>query len=218
MKMHTILILMILTTIANTIAQTSVPQTGGIILEGSSQKQPAQGATAQNPITSTQITPQLPRQFTTAPNEVICFVFFVMTLIVVAGTGSLARVLRLDKDWTFADAISGSDGKPSISRLIAFLGFIVMISLILGIGYSSLWVFLVTGQLPNLSGATTFLLACSGLFAPYLANQVGLALGPPLPTPQPLAPVVLQTANSAIQLGAQAVPIAAFGRPIRPGS
>jgi hypothetical protein len=159
-----------------------------------------------------------PAQRTTpAPNAVFVSVFAAMTLVALMGFLFLGRILRQDKDWTFADAMSGADGKPSASRLIAFLGFLVIVAVILGISYSTIWVFLETGQLPVLSGATTFLLACAGLFTPYLANQIGIAVSPAA-AQQGLAPVVVQTANSVQPLNPSGVPAISFGAPVRPGS
>ena len=132
--------------------------------------------------------------FSPAPEKIVWFIFGMMTFLLAGSMLGISKVLRHDRDWSFADAVSAADGKASSSRLIAFLGFIVMITVILGIGYSSLWIFLQTGQLPSLTGATTFLAACAALFAPYMANQIGMAIGGPVP-PQQLAPVVKQTAT-----------------------
>jgi hypothetical protein len=156
-----------------------------------------------------------PAKFVPAPDGVFWLVFATMTLIILVGVGAVARILRNDRDWSLADALSGSDGKPSSSRMIAFLGFLVLIAIIMGVGYSSLWVFLKTGQLPSLSGASTFLLACAGLFAPYFANQIGLAIGGQ-PSQTGLAPVVLQTASPTPAVNATGIPNVTFGAPVRP--
>jgi hypothetical protein len=141
------------------------------------------------------------------PDYVFWLVYGPMIAILVGGFIYVGKMLGKDRDWNFADAMSGADGKPSSSRLIAFIGMLVIVTVILGIGYSSLWVFLTTGTFPALSGVTTFLVACAGLFTPYLANQIGTAIGSPQPTS--LAPVVLQSASPTPNLvnaqGPQAV-------------
>jgi hypothetical protein len=206
-------VLLVSVAVAWPIAQTAVPPSGAPTVPPS--------ATPVGPVVPPVLTaPQgagtavTPLKYVSAPDEVLWFVFGVMTLILLGGIAALPKILGRDKDWTFADAMSGPDGKPSISRLIAFLGLLVMVVVILGIGYSSLWVFLKTGQLPSLSGATTFLVACAGLFAPYVANQIGLAFGGTTSTQ--LAPVVLQSLNSTPQMGLPNVPSVAFGAPMRP--
>ena len=159
-----------------------------------------------------------PTKFVPAPDVVYWIVFGAMTLVLCAGIGSLSRQLGRDRDWNLGDLMSGADGKPSASRMIAFLGFLVMTAIILGIGYSSLWVFLKTGQLPSLSGASTFLVACAGLFAPYFANQVGLAIGGPASTSPNLAPVVVQSSSPTLQMSPTGLPGVTFGAPVRPGT
>jgi hypothetical protein len=159
-----------------------------------------------------------PAKFLPAPDRVCWVIFGLMTSVLIFGVFISGRHLSADRDWNFGDLMSGADGKPSASRMIAFLGFLVMTTIILGIGYSSLWVFLKTGQLPSLSGASTFLLACAGLFTPYFANQVGLAIGSPSTTPSALAPVVVQSSSPNLQMSPTGVQSAIFGPPVRPGS
>jgi hypothetical protein len=159
-----------------------------------------------------------PVKFVPAEDGVCWAVFALMTFVLIFGVITLGGRLSRDRDWNFADVMSGADGKPSASRMIAFLGFLVMTVIILGIGYSSLWVFLKTGQLPSLSGASTFLLACSGLFTPYFANQIGLAIGSPSTTPTALAPVVVQSSSPTLQMSPTGAPAVTFGPPVRPSS
>jgi hypothetical protein len=195
-------------------------------------------AVAQAPVNGVQGTPttistntgsvaaQVPKQspdmasapkFSPATDSTFWVIFGAMSLVILAGITVFARVLKSDRDWSLADAMSGADGKPSTSRIIAFLGFLVMIAIILGIGYSSIWVFLKTGQLPSLSGASAFLAACAGLFAPYFANQLGLAIGGPSSSPQNVAPVVVQSSTPSFSLSPTGVPSTSFGAPVRPG-
>jgi hypothetical protein len=158
-----------------------------------------------------------PIKFIPASDRVCWVIIGLMTFILFFGVFICGRHLNNDKDWNFGDLMSGADGKPSASRMIAFLGFLVMTTIILGIGYSSLWVFLKTGQLPALSGASTFLVACAGLFTPYFANQVGLAIGSPSGATA-LAPVVVQSSMQNLQGGATGGAAITFGAPVRPGS
>ena len=177
---------------------------------------------AQTPLVENKAVPAAsttePAKFVPAPERVFWIVFGAMTLVLFAGIGSLSRQLGRDRDWNLGDLMSGADGKPSASRMIAFLGFLVMTAIILGIGYSSLWIFLKTGQLPSLSGASTFLVACAGLFAPYFANQVGLAIGGAASTSPSLAPVVVQSSSPTLQMSPTGTPGVSFGAPVRPGS
>lgn len=178
-----------------------------------------QNGTAKNP-TIPLLAPNNPgvTKFAATPTAVFWALFAAMTLILCVGLLAFVRTLTRDKDWSLADAMSGPDGKPSSSRLIAFLGFLVMVVVILGIGYSSIWAFLQTGQLPTLSGASTFLLACAGLFAPYFANQIGLAVGGPSPAQTTLAPVVVQSGIPTVQPGQVGPLSVTFGPPVPPGT
>ena len=78
--------------------------------------------------------------------------------------------------WSLKDALmddSATGGpKPSVSRLIALLGFAVIISIYLGIGYSLVFRLLSGGEVGDLSGLGTFLMGAAALFTPYLANQI----------------------------------------------
>jgi hypothetical protein len=179
--------------------------------------QPAQIPVVENKAVPPASTPE-PAKFVPAPDRVFWIVFGAMTLVLFAGIASLGRQLGRDRDWNLGDLMSGADGKPSASRMIAFLGFLVMTSIILGIGYSSVWAFLKTGQLPSLSGASTFLVACAGLFAPYFANQIGLAIGGTTANPTSLAPVVVQSSSPTLQMSPTGAPGVTFGPPVRPGS
>ncbi len=80
------------------------------------------------------------------------------------------------KNWSLKDALmddSANGGpKPSISRLIALLGFVVIISIYLGIGYSVIFRLLSGGAVGDLTGLGTFLVGAAALFTPYLANQI----------------------------------------------
>jgi hypothetical protein len=149
--------------------------------------------------------PQNPPKYDPAGPGVYFSIFGLMIAILSFGLIYAGLTLKGDKNWNLSDAMSGADGKPSSSRLIAFIGMVVMITVILGIGYSSLWVFLMTGVLPKLSDVTPFLVGCAGLFTPYLASQISTAFGAAQPTA--LAPVVVQTAaaNAPVQ-PAQPIP------------
>lgn len=197
------------------VAQSSQQPTSG----GAQAPAPVAGPANATPAPIQNTTPPAPpsAKFEPAPDGVFWTVFAVMIFVLGWGVLATGRHLERDRDWSLADLLSGADGKPSSSRLIAFLGSLVMIVIILGLGSTSLWVFLKTGQLPTLSGASTFLAASAGLFAPYFANQIGLAIGGGSATPKSLAPVVQQSASSALQLGPAGIPSVTFGPPTRPG-
>ncbi len=155
-------------------------------LLGSSVQNPAPPANAN--LVEQHSTPATSAGKYSAPsNAVFCAILASMTGAILVGIVLVGVRLRSDKDWTFAVAMSEADGKPSVSRLIAFLGLLIIVSLILGVGYSSLWVFLQAGQAPRLGGMSTFLLACAGLFTPYFANQIshmfGASIRPLIPSP-----------------------------------
>ena len=108
--------------------------------------------------------------------------------------------------WRLADALSeadtiGTNGAAaaprlvaSSSRLIAFLGLIVMLILFLGFGSIGVLHLLRTGQVPDLDKIAGYFVGGATLFLPYLANQAKeavSALGPkapekPDPTPPPV--------------------------------
>ena len=96
--------------------------------------------------------------------------------------------------WNLGDALSESEpvknkdgdilkdaaGNPvfakSASRLIAFVGFFVIIFWLMGLSIPTLYHFACTGEVPKLNDVSTFLLAQAGTFAPYIANKLVSAI------------------------------------------
>lgn len=60
---------------------------------------------------------------------------------------------------------------PSSSRLIAFLGMVVLLATFLAIGSVMVWTLGRTGQVSGIGDAQGFLWAGLAMFAPYLFNQ-----------------------------------------------
>lgn len=95
-------------------------------------------------------------------------------------------------DWTLAHALSEeseqitstTDGKTtqtvmvgSASRLIAFMGMLVIMAFFIGVGLWLLWRLLASGSVPpDLDKLLNFFYGGLVLFAPYLANQIKGAL------------------------------------------
>lgn len=97
---------------------------------------------------------------------------------------------------------------PSVSRLIALIGLLVIIVLILEIGYAAAWHLFVCGSVPDLGGIKGFLLAMAALFTPYIVNQIREMVSSPRPTaaqteiPAPAAanPKILSMHPAALQV------------------
>lgn len=112
--------------------------------------------------------------------------FFILSKIISALSNS---------KWSLADALSeeasvvslesdgkprlGADGKPimvtelraSSSRMIAFVGMVLILLMFLGFGIFSIFSFAKTGEMPKPDNIVNFLAAGMTLFAPYLVNQ-----------------------------------------------
>ncbi len=80
--------------------------------------------------------------------------------------GSIRR-LGMDSTWSLGKALS-DDGKPSASRLIAFLGLQAMLVLYIGGGQIAIWRLFQGLSAPDL---TNYFLVGLGLFAPYAVSQ-----------------------------------------------
>lgn len=94
-------------------------------------------------------------------------------------------ILRGLKGWSLSEALS-EDGKASISRLLALLGFSVIISIYLGTGCGVIFRILGGGAVTDLGSLGTFLAGGAALFTPYIANQIkgavnGVVNGPSSP-------------------------------------
>ena len=104
----------------------------------------------------------------------------VMTIFYIVAIRGTVGTLRRSNHWSLAEALQDTDQKPSSSRMIAFLGLLILMVLYMGIGYVAIWRLLNNEALPNVN---TFLLTGLSLFAPYAFNQLkafatGLTGGP----------------------------------------
>lgn len=121
--------------------------------------------------------------------------FFIIILMMVRGVllkyekFSLADVLSEEVSITLLDKDGvpvGEDGKPlaagaklvmvtvlrgSSSRVIAFMGMMVILLLFMGFGIFSLFIFATTEKIPNSENILYYLVGGSMLFVPYGANQ-----------------------------------------------
>ena len=127
------------------------------------------------------------------------FTYAVIGIVVIGAIVSMLLVraaLAAAKTWSLSDALSEDtevssivDGKPQInattnepvtvivmkastSRVIAFMGMLVLILMFVGFGSFALYGFAVSGTLPaSLDQVGKFLLAGMTLFAPYAVNK-----------------------------------------------
>jgi hypothetical protein len=122
---------------------------------------------------------------------------------------SILAILRALRKWSLAEALTEDTGngvfKASISRLIALLGFVVIICIYLGTGCSVIYRILGGGSIGDLGGLGTFLVGAAALFTPYLANQIkgaviGVANGP-TGSSQATAPVITAFSPKGVQSG-----------------
>lgn len=123
------------------------------------------------------------------------FVFFSMfpAILFLVFLLVVKKILQ-NNNWSLGDALSESEplkdqngavvndanGKPvfarSASRFMAFIGFFAIIVWIVGLSIPTLYRFACTGEVPDLSKVSTFLLAQAGIFAPYIANKLAAAI------------------------------------------
>ena len=110
------------------------------------------------------------------PEGLIPFVYIAMVgLLAAVLLTVLISVMRTGSEWTLAGALT-EEGKPSTSRLIAFLGFSVIIAIYYGIGLSLVYRLLTGQAIGDVTGLGTFLAGAAAVFAPYIANQVKAAV------------------------------------------
>lgn len=136
-----------------------------------------------------------------------------MFTLVFFGVITISIKLSKDSQWSIARALSDNsvvskqdpeDSKntiieqidlPSSSRLIAFLGMVVLLATFLGIGSVMIWTLGRTGQVSGMGDAQGFLWAGLSMFAPYLFNQSKEAIKSlgcnPTQTPPP-SPIAAQ--------------------------
>jgi len=156
-------------------------------------------ATALLTLASTPVWAQQPGSWT-APDKwfvylVIIIVLFgsLVTLLVIrtalsASNWSLAKALSEEAEVTAMKTDASGNTKPrldsskkpvmitelcpSTSRLVAFMGMIVILLMFIGFGSFALYSFAVTGNMPNsIDKVVNFLLAGLTLFAPYAVNK-----------------------------------------------
>lgn len=112
-----------------------------------------------------------------------------MYILVIVGFLAIWKGLRSDKNWSMARALSEntvleqqdptdatkktivSIDLPSSSRLIAFIGLVVLMVTFLTLGAVMIWTLGRTGQVISMENAQNFLLAGMTMFAPYLISQ-----------------------------------------------
>ena len=129
-----------------------------------------------------------------APTWVYIMVFVLVVAFLLISLLSVKGSLK-DGGWSLAHALSEEmDGSAvpnpavepaaagtvmvgSASRLIAFIGMLVILAFFIGIGLWMLWKLLSTGCVPSdLDKLTSYFYGGAMLFAPYMANQFKAAL------------------------------------------
>jgi hypothetical protein len=109
----------------------------------------------------------------------------IVTIFIAVLMLSVLRGLIGSQQWTLVDALSEeADPQPSplqpgqkpvmvasASRLIAFLGLVVILSLFLGVGYYLLWCLFTGRSTSHLSDITSYFYSGIVLFAPYIINK-----------------------------------------------
>lgn len=128
-------------------------------------------------------------------------IYVVIVVILLGGIVSLIYIMSAlsNSKWSLADALSeeasvaslesdgnggfkprlGADGKPimvtelraSSSRMIAFVGMILILLMFLGFGIFTMYSFAKNEVMPSTDNIVNFLVAGMTLFAPYLVNQ-----------------------------------------------
>jgi hypothetical protein len=76
--------------------------------------------------------------------------------------------------------INDKDGMPifpkSASRMLAFIGLMCIITWLIGLSVPTIFRYACTGEVHDLSGVSSFLLAQAGVFSPYIVNKIASAL------------------------------------------
>lgn len=134
-----------------------------------------------------------------APTWVVVLVFGTVLGFLLISLSAVRRSLANDPDWKLAHALSEELDTPpptppasgatgvtppvapvlvgSSSRLIAFMGMLVIMAFFTGVGLWLLWSLLRTGQVPDMDRLVNFFYGGAMLFAPYMVNQLRAALG-----------------------------------------
>jgi len=128
-----------------------------------------------------------PPQFVPMSEGLLLCILAATYALVLLGVHWLAKGLHKDNAWSMGKALSENTiveqndlqnpgmtvmaPMPSSSRLIAFLGMIVLLATFLAFGTSMIWGLGKTGTVPDMEHAQGFLLAGMSMFAPYLISQ-----------------------------------------------
>lgn len=136
-----------------------------------------------------------------APTWVVVLVFGAVLGFLLISLSAVRRSLANDPDWKLAHALSEELDTPppptppaagatgvtppvapvlvgSSSRLIAFMGMLVIMAFFTGVGLWLLWSLLRTGRVPaDMERLVNFFYGGAMLFAPYMVNQLRAALG-----------------------------------------
>ncbi|MFP5221691.1 MAG: hypothetical protein ACLGSA_05325 [Acidobacteriota bacterium] len=123
------------------------------------------------------------------PETLLYAVIFLGYGLLVVSVLFIFAKLRTDPQWSLGRALSENTvveqqdpddackkklvyiDLPSTSRLIAFLGMIVLLSIFLALGTVMVWTLGRTGKIISLGDAQNFLWAGLSMFAPYLISQ-----------------------------------------------
>lgn len=123
------------------------------------------------------------------PEGILKLIITTMYILVTFGFFGVWKSLRSDKNWSMARALSENTvveqqdpadatkktsvviDLPSSSRLIAFIGLIVLMVTFLTLGAVMIWTLGRTGQIISMGNAQDFLWAGMTMFAPYLISQ-----------------------------------------------
>ncbi|KAF0234472.1 MAG: hypothetical protein FD177_853 [Desulfovibrionaceae bacterium] len=123
------------------------------------------------------------------PEGLLKGIITTMYILIALGFIGTWKSLHSDKYWSMARALSENTvveqqdpadatkktsvviDLPSSSRLIAFIGLIVLMVTFLTLGAVMIWTLGRTGQIISMENAQNYLLAGMSMFAPYLFNQ-----------------------------------------------
>lgn len=127
----------------------------------------------------------------TDPGWVMPFtIIFVLGFLLIAFAG--VRRSLTEGQWKLSEALSEDIELPpqkagdpptklmvgSSSRLIAFMGMLVIMALVMGAGIWLLWMLFTTRAVPTgLDNLLNYFVGTATLFVPYLANQLRAAIG-----------------------------------------
>jgi hypothetical protein len=111
------------------------------------------------------------------PLPVEALLLLVLLPLVLVGVFIICVWSRDNSGWKAGAALRemsgpGTDGKPSISRMIMFGGSVVLVVYFMAFATLLLWAIGSTGRVPPLSEFGSLLMYSAPLFVPYVASQV----------------------------------------------